>query len=98
MEEKGEGRGNLSRGALPIWRHLQQRYKCSQIVMSELILTAHRLGTENVCYLFRLKNPTAFICSVLVGKAEYFLKYFNLNYMQYLMLLVHPTEDSKKYK
>lgn len=67
--------------------------------MSELILiTAHMLVTENVCYLFRLKKTTAFICSVLVGKSAYFLKYFSLNYMQYLMLLVHTTEDSTKYK
>lgn len=37
MEKKGEERGNLSRGALPIWRHSQQRNYCPQILMGELL-------------------------------------------------------------
>lgn len=64
--------------------------------MGELILTTHRLGTENVCYPLRLKKPTAFISSVLVGKAAFFLKDFNLSYMQYLMLLVHPRVSNER--
>lgn len=41
--------------------HSQQRNYCPQILMDELILTAHKLGTECVCYLFRLKRQLLYI-------------------------------------